>query len=493
MRKLLLTIALLALPGLALAQGGTPAGGYNTGANGTSSSSLSPSNDLRLGISLYDDFMGGSPGAPQGSGTIAFSTAGSGSTAAQVITQSVPLVIAAGSTAIISISTSANGAGICGIGGTQDTGQGISDDGGNLWVQLSVLTTTPLNPPFHVCTELWGTSPPSQAKAATTITLTPFNTFVSATAATYTGIKSYGQIVPITGAVNTAVTASVTTQDANNFVVCGFGWFLGSADAFTIGTGNARANITASPPLGSVLTDNTVASPGALVNSGTLASSTSWGGACVELRTVQPMIVTSGNIGQLAWASSGIGNTNQVPTVPVPGAAGVLQLQTGTASGNNANIYLPNNGVNTFPVNDATFDFVARVQLPIGHTTTTSLFCGLQVNPVYFPGESATDFVGIGFNTVLADTNFMYLTRAIYGNAVRTSSGIAVDNQWHDFRVRSITPGVVLFSIDGGTEVASTVALSYTPMALSCNVFTRAAATRFANIDFIQFKEYTIR
>lgn len=438
--------------------------------------------------------MGGSPGAPQGSGTIAFAAAGSANSTAAVLTQSLSLVIAANSTAVMSLITSQHTSGVCGLGGIQDSGQGISDDGGNTWVLLAGPSPSPANAGNQNCNEIWGTFPPSQAKAATTITLTVPNIFVSAVAATYTGVKSFGQVVIVAGAVSTAVTGTVTTQDANNFVACGYGWFSGGASAFTIGTGNARANIAAAANAhGAVLTDNTVASPGALVNSGTLGASSSWAGTCVELRTVQPMIVTSGNIGQLAWASSGISNTNQVPSVPVPGSAGVLQLQTGVTSGNNANIYLPNNGANTFPVNDATFDFVARVQLPVGHITTTSLFCGLQVNPVYFPGEAASDFVGFGFDTVQADTNFMYLTKAIFGTAVRTSSGVAVDSQWHDFRMRSIVPGVILFSIDGGTEVASAVGLSYTPMALSCNVFTRAAATRFVNIDFIQFKEYTIR
>lgn len=46
MRKLLLTIALLALPGMALGQGGTPNGGYNTGANASSSASSNTINVL---------------------------------------------------------------------------------------------------------------------------------------------------------------------------------------------------------------------------------------------------------------------------------------------------------------------------------------------------------------------------------------------------------------------------------------------------------------
>lgn len=65
MRKLLLTIALLALPCLALGQGGTPAGGYNTGANGSSSS---PSSAYTLSVS------GGTVTAtPTGAGLSSFS------------------------------------------------------------------------------------------------------------------------------------------------------------------------------------------------------------------------------------------------------------------------------------------------------------------------------------------------------------------------------------------------------------------------------------
>lgn len=55
MKNWLLTIALLALPGLALGQGGTPAGAYNTGGNSSSSSgAASPGGSINPGLAPYN-------------------------------------------------------------------------------------------------------------------------------------------------------------------------------------------------------------------------------------------------------------------------------------------------------------------------------------------------------------------------------------------------------------------------------------------------------
>ena len=80
-----------------------------------------------------------------------------------------------------------------------------------------------------------------------------------------------------------AYTASVTTQDANNYAVCGVGGSSGSWGALTATAGTIR--VQTETTTNNAIQDNTAASPGSVVNSGTMSSYINWAQTCVELRT----------------------------------------------------------------------------------------------------------------------------------------------------------------------------------------------------------------
>jgi hypothetical protein len=97
----------------------------------------------------------------------------------------------------------------------------------------------------------------------------------------YSGVSSFN--LSLSG--NTAsgstspATITATTQDNNDFFVCGLS---DGANAITVTTGNSREAETTGPK--SVLVDNTSATPGGVTCAGTLTAS-AWVAAGVELRT----------------------------------------------------------------------------------------------------------------------------------------------------------------------------------------------------------------
>jgi len=122
----------------------------------------------------------------------------------------------------------------------------------------------------------------------TTVTIN----FVAATNATaavaeYSGVAALGTTATNSGATANP-TVSLTTQDANNFVVGGFSASAAGIAAFTALTGTLRAApVTAAGDVTDVagaLTDNTSATPASVTNAVTQAANT-WAAAALELRS----------------------------------------------------------------------------------------------------------------------------------------------------------------------------------------------------------------
>ncbi len=100
-------------------------------------------------------------------------------------------------------------------------------------------------------------------------------------AADYSGVVALGN-TNTNSNTNANPTISVTTQDLNNFVVAGFAVTAGTP---TSGTGTLRNSTTGCGSPASAFNDNTVTSPGALVNTVTHTAAT-WVAVALELRTL---------------------------------------------------------------------------------------------------------------------------------------------------------------------------------------------------------------
>jgi len=102
----------------------------------------------------------------------------------------------------------------------------------------------------------------------------------------YLGVDSIGISDTATGS-GTAPSISLTTQDANNFVVSGFGFAATEAAAFTADVGNLRHNYDGNGAgnAGIGVVDNTAASASSVTTSATLSSSQVWGAVALELRS----------------------------------------------------------------------------------------------------------------------------------------------------------------------------------------------------------------
>jgi hypothetical protein len=79
---------------------------------------------------------------------------------------------------------------------------------------------------------------------------------------------------------NGTATLTVTTEDANDWIVCGF---ADGGNTISLNTGAAQREQITTTTFRETLIDNTVASAGSLTCSGTLTSS-NWGGVVIELR-----------------------------------------------------------------------------------------------------------------------------------------------------------------------------------------------------------------
>ena len=197
-------------------------------------------------------------------GSIAFVT--QNATAARGTSTSPAISVSAGQTLIVVAATDV-------AGSTITT---VTDTGGDTFTKFATAT----NGGSQVT--IWGVL---SASSSTSVTCTINNNSgdIACMAATYTGVSSFGINNIATGSTaNPSI--SLTTQDANNFVIAGLSNLTTTAS--TAGTGTLRRDITFSSR-GSIdadLADNTAASISSVTVSVT-HSATTWSAAAVELRS----------------------------------------------------------------------------------------------------------------------------------------------------------------------------------------------------------------
>jgi hypothetical protein len=135
--------------------------------------------------------------------------------------------------------------------------------------------------------EQWSTNVGAAVSASSiSIALSGSPTAAGSVLETATGVVALG-ITGTAGGTSSNPSIAVVTQDANNFILAGYGWIETPTLATTAGTGT----LTGSDSDGAALSDagsyNTAASPGSVTNSVTHgAPSAAWAICALELRSV---------------------------------------------------------------------------------------------------------------------------------------------------------------------------------------------------------------
>ncbi|HET7150874.1 MAG TPA: hypothetical protein VFI60_05650 [Candidatus Acidoferrum sp.] len=167
----------------------------------------------------------------------------------------------------------------------------VVDTGGSVYSKQASIS----NGTFTM--EIWSTAV-GAAKASTSVTITYGTTHVARGAAVgdYSGVVALGITNTASGSASPA-TVSLTTQDANNFVVAGLGTSSATTQTFTAQNGSIRETTTLAGSNGT-LVDNTAASPSSVTDSATYSVAGNWAAVALELRS------TSGGGGSVIPAQS---------------------------------------------------------------------------------------------------------------------------------------------------------------------------------------------
>lgn len=107
----------------------------------------------------------------------------------------------------------------------------------------------------------------------------------------YSGVQAIGTTAINSSSIgSTSPTISLTTQDANNFVVAVLA-VGGVRQTWSANTGNLRASFRLTGGRNMAVVDNTAASPSSVTCSATISSSNPWDCAAVELRSTTGVTV----------------------------------------------------------------------------------------------------------------------------------------------------------------------------------------------------------
>lgn len=137
----------------------------------------------------------------------------------------------------------------------------------------------------NVREELWTVASAIGGSCRITATFVGTATDISIISGTYSGVVAFGNVSTASGATVSSLTQTLTTQDANNFIVGMFGSDGTSAWNSTFNTGTFRQRLSQSGAM-PCFGDNTVASAGSVSVKNTLSAGTpNVAGVAIELRT----------------------------------------------------------------------------------------------------------------------------------------------------------------------------------------------------------------
>ena len=155
-----------------------------------------------------------------------------------------------------------------------------------------------------------------------------------------------------------------------------------------------------------------------------------------------------GQIGTNGWRLYSISGTNS--TTYITGTAanpGQFQFACGASSGNAGCMALL--GSTQFPLSVGSAAWEMRITFKLNQTTLTRFRLGLNNDHTSVDGWRGEY---LRYDTSSSDTNFMFVVRDGGGGEIATSSGVAVDTNWHTLRIRTITPGSYVYAMSLSTN-----------------------------------------
>jgi hypothetical protein len=183
---------------------------------------------------------------------------------------------------------------VVGINAGSNILSSVTDSGGNAYVQKINDTVGDGN----ITIQIWVcASSTAQLTTGSTITgKTSSGTTTGAISiAAYSGVLAIGVLTAQndSASATTTPTVSLTTQDANNFVVAILNQGSSTIQTWSAGTGNLRTSIGIATVRGQALVDNTAASATSVTCSATSNRSAGYGAVAIELLTVAVPVVTT--------------------------------------------------------------------------------------------------------------------------------------------------------------------------------------------------------
>ena len=170
-----------------------------------------------------------------------------------------------------------------------------------------------------------------------------------------------------------------------------------------------------------------------------------------------PSVVGTGTLAQYGWTVRSIGGSPTTTFIAgVYPNLGIAHLATTTTDTQGASIGMDTNSIGPLG-NMAAYAFDSRWVFRIPTTTTVRVRVG------FFAGTGAgatepADGMWVRYDTTVSDTAFFFETRGS-SNSTPVTSGVNVNANFNTIRIRSVTPGTILFSLNGGAEtsIAATV------------------------------------
>jgi hypothetical protein len=190
------------------------------------------------------------------------------------------------------------------------------------------------------------------------------------------------------------------------------------------------------------------------------------------------------------WGITQIGNgaAGKYQSAPADGVhLGVIMLTTAAgASGNGVVLFLGGGALSTgyFSPTNTAFDYVTAFQM--SSNTNIGVYIGFSSNASQptVPTSSATQFLGLRYDTSLGDTMFTAVAQNNNSQSIQTLT--AADNNWHVLRISSLTPGVININIDGGEAASFNINVPGGLLDYGVHqVVSRSAVNPSLNVDYV--------
>lgn len=199
-------------------------------------------------------------------------------------------------------------------------------------------------------------------------------------------------------------------------------------------------------------------------------------------------LATSGSVGQLGWSFTTIGSAPAVSRMI--GAAnhpGLIQFATNASvtAGQGGSLWLSSSTASqiflslTTATNwDSYFTFslssTSDIRAYIGYGDTMGAPLG------------GASYIGVRLDASVPDTNFIFVCSNA-GAATEVNSGITANTNYHTLRLRSVATGMILFSLDGGSEQSIATNCYAGDVSPAFQVLAHTTTQRSVSVDYFGF------